>query len=56
VQLLGGHGYVKDHPVEKFYREARTLSLLYGGRDGAALDAEALGVAAWGLTERGGTS
>ena len=35
VQLLGGHGYVKDHPVEKYYREARTLSLLYGGRDGA---------------------
>jgi alkylation response protein AidB-like acyl-CoA dehydrogenase len=32
VQLLGGHGYVEDHPVEKWYREARALALLLGGR------------------------
>lgn len=38
VQLLGGHGYVTDHPVEKWMREGRTLSLLWGGRNGA-LDA-----------------
>ncbi len=37
VQLLGGHGYMQDHPAEKWMREARTLSLLFGGRD-AALD------------------
>lgn len=41
VQLLGGHGYVKDHPVEKWYREARTLSLLLGGADAAQRDAAA---------------
>lgn len=38
VQLLGGHGYIEDHPVEKWYREARALSLLFGGRDGALED------------------
>ncbi len=37
VQLLGGHGYMQDHPVEKWMREARTLAQLWGGRD-AALD------------------
>jgi len=47
VQLLGGHGYVKDHPVEKYYREARTLSSLYGGRDGAELDAESANIESW---------
>lgn len=29
VQVLGGHGYIKDHPVEKWMRDARALSLLY---------------------------
>jgi len=38
VQLLGGHGFITDHPVEKWMRDARTLALLWGGRD-AALDA-----------------
>ena len=44
VQLLGGHGYMQDHPVEKWMREARTLAQLFGGRDGAldALSARAL--------------
>jgi alkylation response protein AidB-like acyl-CoA dehydrogenase len=37
VQLLGGHGYMQDHPSEKWMREARTFSQLWGGRD-AALD------------------
>lgn len=27
VQVLGGHGYVKDHPVEKWFRDAVTLSV-----------------------------
>ena len=35
VQLLGAAGYVSDHPVEKWMREARALSLLLGGVDGA---------------------
>lgn len=39
VQLLGGHGYMKDHLVEKFFREARALSLLGGGMDHALMDA-----------------
>lgn len=39
VQLLGGHGYVEDHPVEKWFREARALAQLLGGRDGALEDA-----------------
>jgi len=37
VQMLGGHGYIRDHPAEKWYREARMLALLFGGED-AALD------------------
>ncbi len=39
VQLLGGHGYMQDHPVEKWMREARTLSTLWGGREQALSDA-----------------
>ncbi len=34
VQLLGAAGYVSDHPVEKWMREARAATLLLGGRDG----------------------
>ncbi|MBW2230936.1 MAG: acyl-CoA dehydrogenase family protein [Deltaproteobacteria bacterium] len=37
VQILGGHGFVADYPVEKHMREARSLSLLWGGFD-AAID------------------
>jgi alkylation response protein AidB-like acyl-CoA dehydrogenase len=35
VQILGGHGFMQDYPVEKFMREARTLSLLLGGVNAA---------------------
>lgn len=27
VQVLGGHGYMQDHPVEKWFRDAVTLSV-----------------------------
>jgi alkylation response protein AidB-like acyl-CoA dehydrogenase len=30
VQLLGGHGFIKDHPVERWYRDLMTLSTLEG--------------------------
>ncbi len=40
VQLLGGHGYVNDYPVEKWMREARTLPVLLGGKDAAQIDLE----------------
>jgi alkylation response protein AidB-like acyl-CoA dehydrogenase len=32
LQVLGGHGFIREHPVELWYRSARTLSVL----DGAA--------------------
>ena len=41
VQILGGHGFVKDHPVEKWMREGKALSLLFGGKQNAQLDSEA---------------
>ena len=41
VQILGGHGFMQDHPVEKYMREGRALGLLFGGVDGAREDAEA---------------
>ena len=31
VQILGGHGYCQDHPVEMWMRDARTVTL-YGGQ------------------------
>jgi alkylation response protein AidB-like acyl-CoA dehydrogenase len=31
VQLLGGHGYVKEHPVERWYRDLRAIALFEGG-------------------------
>lgn len=37
VQMLGGHGYIHDHPAQRWYREARMLALLFGGTD-ATLD------------------
>ncbi|MDP6978245.1 MAG: acyl-CoA dehydrogenase family protein [Myxococcota bacterium] len=37
VQILGGHGFMADYPVEKHMREARALGLLCGGFD-AAID------------------
>lgn len=30
VQLLGGHGYVKEHPVERWYRDLRAIGLSEG--------------------------
>jgi alkylation response protein AidB-like acyl-CoA dehydrogenase len=30
VQLLGGHGYVKEHPVERWYRDLRAAGMLEG--------------------------
>ncbi|CAN5229804.1 acyl-CoA dehydrogenase family protein [soil metagenome] len=30
VQMLGGHGYVKEHPVERWYRDLRAAALLDG--------------------------
>src|SRR5699024_807248 len=30
VQLLGGHGFVQDYPVEKWMRDAQAQVLLYG--------------------------
>jgi alkylation response protein AidB-like acyl-CoA dehydrogenase len=51
VQILGGHGFMQDYPVEKWMREARALGLLLGGVDaarddaGRALDGEPLALA-----------
>ena len=30
VQLLGAAGYMEDHPVEQFYRDARQLTIVEG--------------------------
>ncbi|MCF8566941.1 acyl-CoA dehydrogenase family protein [Alicyclobacillus tolerans] len=30
VQLLGGHGFVQDHPVEKWMRDAQAQVMVYG--------------------------
>jgi acyl-CoA dehydrogenase len=30
VQILGGHGYIREHPVEKWMREGRGFSMLSG--------------------------
>ncbi len=37
VQLLGGAGYVQDHPVEKWMRDAKTLSLMGGSPEVARI-------------------
>jgi len=31
VQLLGGHGFVKEHPVERWYRDLRAIAVMSGG-------------------------
>ena len=31
VQLLGGHGFIKDHPVERWYRDLMAVSVMEGG-------------------------
>jgi alkylation response protein AidB-like acyl-CoA dehydrogenase len=30
VQMLGGHGYVKEHPVERWYRDLRAAGIMEG--------------------------
>ena len=41
VQILGGHGFMQDYPVEKWMRDARALGLWLGGVDAARDDAGA---------------
>ena len=41
VQILGGHGFMQDYPLEKYMREARALGLLFGGVDAAREEAGA---------------
>jgi len=31
VQLLGGHGFTQEHPVERWYRDLRAVALMAGG-------------------------
>lgn len=31
VQLLGGHGFVKEHPVERWYRDLRSVAIMQPG-------------------------
>jgi len=31
VQLLGGHGYTKEYPVERWYRDLRAIGVAFGG-------------------------
>ena len=31
VQLLGGHGFTQEHPVERWYRDLRAVGVLTGG-------------------------
>jgi alkylation response protein AidB-like acyl-CoA dehydrogenase len=31
VQLLGGHGFVKEHPAERWYRDLRAIAIMEGG-------------------------
>jgi alkylation response protein AidB-like acyl-CoA dehydrogenase len=39
VQILGGHGFMADYPMEKTMREARALGLMLGGVDAAVEEA-----------------
>ncbi|WP_026961392.1 acyl-CoA dehydrogenase family protein [Alicyclobacillus herbarius] len=39
VQLLGGSGFVKEYPVEKWMRDAQAQVMLYGREAGFLLDA-----------------
>ena len=53
VQLLGGHGFMQDHPVEKYLRDARALGLLAGGVDAAREEAGRALVALRGVVSLG---
>jgi alkylation response protein AidB-like acyl-CoA dehydrogenase len=39
VQILGGHGFMQDYPMEKAMREARALGLWLGGAEAASEEA-----------------
>ncbi len=39
VQILGGHGFMQDYPLEKYMRECRALGLVLGGVDAAVEEA-----------------
>ena len=39
VQILGGHGFMQDYPMEKVMRESRALGLWLGGPDAAREEA-----------------
>ena len=30
IQTMGGYGYIKDHPVEKWYRDAKIYDIFEG--------------------------
>ena len=31
VQILGGHGFTKEHPVERWYRDLRAVAIMQSG-------------------------
>ena len=31
VQIVGGHGYTKEHPVERWYRDLRATAIMHSG-------------------------
>jgi hypothetical protein len=31
VQLLGGHGYIRDFPVQRWYRDLRAVAISLNG-------------------------
>jgi len=33
IEILGGHGYILENDVERFYRDARMLELIEGTRE-----------------------
>ena len=33
IQIHGGYGYLNDYPVEKYWRDARVLSIYEGTND-----------------------
>ena len=39
VSIFGGYGISKEHPVEKFYRDAKLLQIMDGTNDMVSLKA-----------------
>ena len=31
IQILGGHGFTKEHPVERWYRDLRAMAIVHSG-------------------------